>query len=105
MSLRRNQSCCNRHAREPLEVTKAEVLAIFFSLAGGPVRASPLADRREDPAGQGDDAAREVGVLRGPASGRRSHLTVQLASTMLEGGLQAVQADVPERRHKYWSPP
>ena len=50
--------------------------------------ASPLADRREDQAGRGDDAARDVGVLRGPASGRRSELAIQL-----EGGLQAVQAD------------
>jgi hypothetical protein len=52
-----------------------------------------LADRREDPAGRGDDAARDVGALRGPASGRRSQLAVQLARRMLEGGLQAVQAD------------
>ena len=51
-----------------------------------------MADRREDPAGRGDDAARDVGVRRGPASGRRSQLAVQLASTML-GGLPAVQAD------------
>jgi hypothetical protein len=43
--------------------------------------ASPLADRREDPASRGGDAARDVGVLRGPASGRRSELAVQLAST------------------------
>jgi hypothetical protein len=31
--------------------------------------------------GRRDDAARDVGVLRGPASGRRSQLAVQLAST------------------------
>ena len=55
--------------------------------------ASRLADRREDPAGRGDDAARDVGVLCGAASGRRSQLVFNWRRRMLEGGLQAAQAD------------
>ena len=42
--------------------------------------ASPWVDCREDPAARGDDAAWDVGVLRGPATGRRSQLAVHLAS-------------------------
>jgi len=38
-----------------------------------------LADRREDPAGRRDDAAGDVGVLRGKARRRGSEFAVQLA--------------------------
>src|ERR1700719_466779 len=60
---------CDRNAPPP----RVEVITSV-------VRWAPLAGCREDPAHRGDDAAGDVGVLRGPTSWRCPKSAIQLAT-------------------------